>query len=143
MKKLILTLLATALLAVSGCHSNHFYDELPQPIARFLSLYWADPDIENFTQPSPEKYVVIIKNGPSLIFDGKYAWSEIDGNGLPLPQILLFDQLPEKLYHYLESGSQLGQVFEITRNARTYHVRLLDSSLIFDLQTRTVRTEQS
>lgn len=138
MKKLICIITLFSAVALSCCHSDHDYDELPRPIAEFLSDYWADPDIESYTQPTAQKYVVIIKNGPSLIFDEDYKWTDIDGNGLPLHEILLFDQLPEKLYDYIESGSQLNQVFTISRDARDYYVKLLDSNLTYDIQTQTV-----
>lgn len=143
MKKLLLTIILPAVLVLCACHSNHYYDELPRPIAEFLSSYWADPDIESYSQPSADRYIVIIKNGPSLIFNGDYLWTEIDGNGLPLPQIVLYDQLPTDLYDYIESGSQLNQVFSLSRDPREYRVSLLDSNLVYDIQTRTVRTVES
>lgn len=141
MKKLILVIIAAIASTViyTSCHSNHYYDDLPQPIAVFLSDYWADPDIESYTQPSPQKYMVIIKNGPTLIFNEEFSWTDIDGNGLPLPEILLYDQLPPVLYDYIESGSLLNQVFTISRDARDYYVKLLDSDLTYDIQTQTVR----
>lgn len=135
-------ILFITLMALFGCHSNHFYDDLPRPIAQFLSQYWADPDIENYTQPTPQKYVVIIKNGPSLVFNENYKWTDIDGNGLPLPQILLFDQLPEKLYDYIESGSQLNQVFSIRHDARYYYIKLLNTHLTYDIHVQSVREFQ-
>jgi len=141
MKRMTFILFIT-LMALFGCHSNHFYDDLPRPIAQFLSQYWADPDIENYTQPTPQKYVVIIKNGPSLVFNENYEWTDIDGNGLPLPQILLFDQLPEKLYDYIESGSQLNQVFSIRHDARYYYIKLLNTHLTYDIHVQSVREFQ-
>ncbi|MCM1032223.1 MAG: PepSY-like domain-containing protein [Odoribacter sp.] len=138
MKKLIYIIIALAASAVWSCQSSDIFKELPQTVSRFVSDYWPNPAIESFTQPHPDTIKVVIKNGPTLTFDSDYLWTEIDGNGMPLPQIFLFDQLPDKLYDYISGGDMTGEVFDVSRNPRLYTVKLLDSHLRYDIATATV-----
>ena len=142
MKKILSTLMIIA--ALYSCDSNNnIYDSLPQPISSFISTYWPNPSIASYTQPSSGKYEVTIKYGPTLDFDSNYRWTEIDGNGMPLPEMLLSDQLPEKLYDYLEGAAYLNDVFEIERDSKTYTVELnLDITLVYDIATKTIRGVQ-
>lgn len=124
-----------------ACSNNddNYYNEVPQPIITFITQYWPNPVIREYSHPSSNVYEIEIKNGPSLDFDGNFAWTEIDGNGMPLLRELLYDQLPTELYQYLESGSYLEQVFEVDRNARTYNVDLLNVDLVYDIATGVIR----
>ena len=133
MKKLALIFLLTATLW--SCSSNEGYDELPAPIVTFITKYWPNPVIETYSHPSADEYVVDIKDGPKLEFDENYSWTDVDGVGMPLPQVFLFDQLPGALYEYLEAGSYTNQVFEVERNARTYELELLNIDLTYDIAT--------
>lgn len=132
----ILILLAAV---VSGCHNDDDFDALPRDISSFVCQYWPNPSIESYTHPKADEYVVILRDGPELNFDAAYQWTEIDGCGLPLPQVLLYDQLPEKLYDYLEATQQTNAVFELERTARIYKVELLDTELTYDIKSQTIR----
>lgn len=136
MKKLFALIFVTAIL--TACTDNEAYDDVPQPIISFITQYWPNPIIESYAQPTANKYEVDIKNGPSLEFDGNYSWTDVDGEGLPLPKEFLFDQLPDKLYEYLEGGEYLNQVFEVERNVRTYKLDLLNIDLSYDISTGAV-----
>ena len=136
MKKMMCMLLVGATLW--ACSDNEAYDELPAPIVTFITKYWPNPVIDSYVQPSADEYEVVIKNGPSLTFDGNYSWTEVDGNGLPLPQIFLYDQLPGTLYDYLEAGSYLGSVFKVERDSQTYSVELLNFDIKYDVATGAV-----
>lgn len=57
---------------------------------------------------------------------------------MPLPQVLLFDQLPPALYKYLEETENLGNVFSLERNRSTYTVVLLDETLSYDIATQQI-----
>lgn len=136
MKKLILFLIIGIFIA--GC-SHEEYDKTPGELTRFISRYWPDPNIESCTNPGGDKWVVIIKNGPTLTFDSKYEWTQINGNGMPLPDIVMYDQLPEPLYAYLVSGSFIGQVFSISRTPRLYTVKVLKFTITYDTEDGTIR----
>lgn len=138
MKKLIFAVMVTCLSLVA-CQSSDQYKELPSPIATFVSNYWPNPAISSYTHPSKDVYEVIIKNGATIEFDGDYAWTSVDGNGMPLPEILLYDQLPAALYQYLSSGSMLDEVFSITRTPRVYTLQLLNSSVEYDIATQAIK----
>lgn len=129
-----------AALTLSAC-SHEEYDKMPNEIATFVSKYWPDPNIESCTNPGGESWVIIIKNGPTLTFNSSCDWTSINGNGLPLPSIVMFDQLPPKLYDYLESGEFLSQTFSIVRTPRMYTVTLLTQTVTYDIATETIRQE--
>lgn len=143
MKTLRLLFLALiAALSLSGCDHEE-YDKMPREIAAFISQYWPDPNIESCTQPNDDTWVIIVKNGPTLTFNGSYDWTSINGNGLPLPQVLLFDRLPGTLYRYLESGEMLGQVFSIERTPKLYTLRLLTQTVTYDIGSDTIKQEDT
>ncbi|MDE6301439.1 MAG: hypothetical protein K2M19_06950 [Muribaculaceae bacterium] len=129
MRKFILPLLIVALPALWSCQSSDIYSELPEPLQHFMSKYWPNPAIEAFTPTYDGGYTVTVKNGVTATFNSEYSWTDINGDGLPLPQMLLSDQLPAKLYDYIEGAEMLNQVFVISRNFAEYNVTLLNSSL--------------
>lgn len=136
MKKLISILFV--LVALCGCQSSDKFKELPEPIMKFVSQYWPNPAIASYTQPTATTYEVVIKNSASLWFDSDYSWTKIDGNGLPLPEVLLYNVLPEKVYQYLDSGSLTGEVFVIERTPREYNLTLLNTYVTYDIGSRTL-----
>ena len=142
MKKLLYILPIAVVLCLNSCSNNENYDEVPQSIIEFITQYWPSPIIENYTHPNDNEYNVTIKNGPSIEFDGDYSWTEADGNGLELPQVFLYDQLPSKLYEYLESMEYLNEVFKVERTPRTYTLELLNTEIYYDIATGAVSGRQ-
>ncbi len=143
MKKTILLFIAVVALIVSSCHNDSEYDLLPPGAADFITQYWPDPYIESVTKPSKDETQVVVKNGPTITFGIDNEWTEIDGNGMPLPQVLLFDRLPSPLYDYLESGEYLNQVFEIERDPRRYEVEILNGDITYDIATHRIRENRN
>lgn len=141
MKKTFLLLIISVLGALAGCQSSDNFGELPESVSNFITQYWPDPDISSVTRPGADSLVVTIKNGPTLTFNADNEWTEINGNGLPLPQVVLFDRLPSVLYQYIEAGSYTNQVFSIARTPRVYTAQLLDALLTYDIATATVRQD--
>lgn len=133
-KFIILTLLFGVF---TGCSDNTDFDELPQPIVSFITQYWPDPNVVSFTK-TDKTYTVIIKNGPSLIFDSSYQWTSVNGNGLPLPEVFLFDNLPDDLYSYLSATEATDEVFSAQRDARKYTLKLLNVDVSYDIATHKV-----
>lgn len=123
---------------MTGCSDNNNYDELPRPIAQFVSQYWPNSDIVSYSQPAKDDYQVIIKNGPSLHFDAEYQWTSVEGNGLPLPETFVFNCMPAPLYRYLESTQQTSQVFSVKRDARYYYLDMFDSDIDYSINSQTV-----
>lgn len=138
MKQLKIFIISLCALLATACQSSDLFKELPGPISKFVSQYWPNPAIASYTEPSPGEYEVVITNGPTLKFDSNYDWTEIDGNGMTLPEVLLFDRLPEKLYDYLSAGSELDNVFSLVRTPRTITVTLLNSTVNYDIETQKI-----
>lgn len=138
MKKTFL-LFILSLVALASCHGSDNFNLLPEPVSKFITCYWPDPDVESVKWISDDKLVVILNGGPTLTFNGKNEWTSIDGNGMPLLEMLLFDRLPQPLYDYILSGSYINQVFSIARTPRQYTVELLDSTLIYDIEDGSIK----
>ena len=75
-----------------GCSHRDLWDDVPGPVAEFLNQYFPYSELQSVTE-SGSNYHISIDDGPGLTFDYTYSWIAIDGYGMPLPQVLLFDQL--------------------------------------------------
>ncbi|MDE6460040.1 MAG: hypothetical protein K2K52_04300 [Paramuribaculum sp.] len=71
----------------------------------------------------------------SVTFNSSNSWIDVNGNGSVLPSILLYDQLPQKLYNYLLETESTEGVYRISRNSRSYHVELKDTYVDYDIKT--------
>lgn len=134
--RLLLAAMALAALAwgAGGCRHTDEWDEVPGPIKEFVNQYFPFSQLESYNE-SGATYHLRISDGPGLTFDRNCSWIAIDGYGMPLPQVLLFDQLPPALYDYLQESENLNGVFSIERDTAFYSVTLLDSTLRYSIDT--------
>lgn len=121
------------ILSVGAC-SNSVWDEIPSPIADFISEYFPGSGVSTFNE-NENNYYVKIKNGPTLIFDKEYSWTEVDGNGVPLPDVFGYDQFPPTLYNYLQGREQQGDVYSVKRDKDYYKLTMHDTVLTYDIKT--------
>ncbi len=121
----------------TSCSRNELIDQVPQPLTQFIAQYFPGYGISQY-EHTDGGYHIRLKNGPGMNFDSSYAWENIDGYGIPLPQVFLFDQTPPKLYSYLQGTSSLNQVFSIARTSESYSLTLLNSSLIYNISTEEI-----
>lgn len=134
-KKLLLFVSAALVCFFISC-SDSEYDSMPNSIQNFISQYWPNTNVESCAYSKTDAtWTVILKNGPTVTFDNAMSWQSVDGNGMPLPQTLLYDRLPPRLYDYLESGEYLDQVFKMSRDNIRFSVELLNSSLTYDIDS--------
>lgn len=117
-----------------ACSHADIWSELPPDISSFIVQYFPNSQLQSYTH-NAGSYHVRIDGGPGLTFGASYNWTDIDGYGMPLPQVLLFDQLPPKIYDYLQETEQLNAVFSISRDATDYTLILLNNSLIYTIAT--------
>lgn len=133
LRALAAVFISVALLMMpSACSNDNLIDQVPQPITKFIAQYFPGYGVGQYEHTS-DGYHIRLKNGPGMNFDSNYAWENVDGYGMPVPQVFLFDQTPPKLYSYLQGIEALNQVFSIARTSTTYSVTLLDSSLSYDI----------
>lgn len=133
-------MMCAALIWVAGaCTHSDLWDDVPGPIAEFVNQYFPYSRLDSFTETA-SGYHMRIANGPGLTFDKTYSWEAIDGYGMPLPQVLLFDQLPPKLYDYLQGTDALNSVFSMERNPDYYVISLLDSTLKYVIDSGEMTT---
>ncbi|MCI8998673.1 MAG: hypothetical protein HFJ95_06730 [Muribaculaceae bacterium] len=76
-----------------------------------------------------------IKNGATLIFDKEYKWLEIDGNGVPLPETLAYNQFPPALFNYLQSIEQQSDVYSVKRDKYYYRLTMENTVISYDIST--------
>ena len=127
---------------LAGCSSNDLYEDMPREIQSFVSQYYPNSQLERFTS-SEATYTVILKNGPTMVFDSDCQWTKVDGNGSVLPQVLLFNDLPPALFSYLQETENTDSVFCITRDSAAYTVKLLTRLLTYDIATGDITGQEA
>lgn len=130
--RLALAAMACAVLmwVATSCRHSDLWSEMPQEISSFITHYFPFQELQSFDKGA-SIYHVRIDDGPGLTFDSECAWIAIDGYGMPLPQVLLFDQLPPKIYDYLQETEQINSVFSMERDKMSYMLTLLDDTLTY------------
>lgn len=123
----------TIMLSLAAC-SNEAWDELPSPIANFISQYFPGNGVKGFNEYEGT-YKVTVNNGVGLTFDSDYQWTEIDGNGSALPEVLIYDQMPPELFTYLQATAQQSEVYGVKRDRKFYKLTMLDTVLTYDIHT--------
>ena len=71
-----------AIIIMMAACNNDAWDELPRPIASFISEYFPFGEVESY-RTGDNGSVVQIKNGATLMFDTSYEWTDINGNVVP------------------------------------------------------------
>lgn len=128
--------LGVIILLIGACGENA-WDDLSTPIQNFIMQYYPEGEVSS-QSTADGKTTVQMKNGATLVFDSDGEWIEVNGNGIPLPQVFLFDQLPDQLYKYLTETEQTQRVFRVSRNWKEINVELHDTSVRYDIATGTV-----
>lgn len=121
-------------LTAISCSGNDEWNQLPEPIAEFISQYFPQEGVSS-TGYNGTTYHVKLKNSAGLSFDNAYKWVSINGYGSTLPAILLFDQLPPALYEYLQENEYTEQVYSVTRDASAYTISLANSIVTYNIST--------
>lgn len=114
--------------------NNDLWSRVPTQIARFVDRYYPNSQLQSYDH-SGATYHLRLSNGPGMTFDASYSWVDVDGYGMPLPQVMLFDQLPPALYEYLQATSQLNSVFSMERDVPEYRLSMLNSTITFSAET--------
>lgn len=131
----IAVLMAVLWIGPSGCSdSSDLYDQLPVPVAKFVTQYFPGYGIDSYTDTTDGCHVRL-DNGPGLTFDAQYQWLSINGYGMPLPKVLMFDQLPPKLYMYLQETENADNVYSVERDGFRYTLHLLSATLVYEIST--------
>lgn len=124
-----------------ACHDHaEVWDQIPQPVVKFIETYWPGTYARSYNQAKDGTITVDIAYGPGLKFSADYGWISVDGYGETLPAQFVYDCMPPDLYRYLEETEAVNQVFGASRNARTYELRLLDRNLTYTIATGEIRS---
>jgi len=122
------------LLAIGSC-GDDAWSELPGSVFEFVERYYPSTEVESYHQDkNTGVQTVKIKNGATLTFNSENNWININGNGVTLPGMLLYDQLPGPLYSYLKEIEEVGGVFAAERTSEEYILNLLDSEVTYNFQ---------
>lgn len=122
----------------AGCSHAELWNELPPDATAFINEYYPSSELSSVTKSGATIYVRI-DNGPGLTFSDEGDWISVDGYGLPLPQVMLFDQLPSRLYAYIEEIEDLNEVFRMSRDKELYTLLLLNSDITYNTETGELR----
>lgn len=137
---LIVVLLCSFMWLPSGCDHSDIWNDVPPKIQTFIVRYFPSFSVSSCDNTA-SGYHVRLANGPGLSFDVDYDWTNVNGYGMPLPEVLLFDQLPPKVYSYLQATDDTDGVFEISRDSLQYRIELLNSTLSYTIATDSLNGE--
>lgn len=126
-----------SILVLIAC-GDTLWDELPSPISTFITTYYPNSGISNYKEKD-DNYYVTIKNGASLVFDNNFNWIQINGNGVPIPQIFIFNEM-QKIYQYLEARELTSDLMEAKNEPRTILLTFTDFRLEYIKETGDIRT---
>lgn len=137
MKQIWLTIICLLTLVTTGCSNSELYDDMPREIQNFVAQYYPNSTLASFSSTNAG-YIVVIKNGPTMMFDTDCQWTKVDGDGSTLPSNFLYNCLPTTLYEYLQETENATEVFGVTRTSKEYVVNLLKDTLTYDIETEKI-----
>jgi hypothetical protein len=135
MKKIFLTAIVLAL-SFTGVSCEDDDDnssvhipssELPAPAAAFLDTYFNDIDIvkvEKDVNSNDEYYEVDLAGGIEVHFDQAGNWTEVDGNGQPIPTGFI----PDAIVTHVSENYQSQAIESIDKKSYGYAVDLLNGT---------------
>lgn len=132
--KSLLLVSLLALLGLGGC-SGDALDETPQAVARFITQYFPNESVKSYTATADGGHKAVLDNSATIIFNSKNEWTEVDGEGMTLPEVLLYDQLPPALYSYLQATEQQHSVYAMTRDNFYYKLTMTDTVITYTIAT--------
>lgn len=136
------TLTGLFLLAIvifmGACGEGNTYDELPKPIAEFVSQYFPFGEVDGYTVDKNGNSIVQIRNGSTLTFDAECDWTDVNGNGSVLPGNFLYNQLPPVLYNYIESIEFVNKVYRVSRTSTGVKVEFQDTYVVYDDESQKI-----
>lgn len=141
MKKIDNKFTALALFAViilMGACNDNAWDDVASPMQQFISKYFPFGEVKSCVEQPNGNQVVTIDNGATIVFDSEYVWISVDGNGVVLPSMFIYDEFPSALYQYLKETEQTEQVYSVSRTTSVYTVKLLNSTINYDVTTEEV-----
>ena len=121
-----------AVLMLMAC-SHTIWDDLPSPIAQFISQYYPGSTISSFNH-SGDNYYVTVKDGPTMVFNDDCRWTLINGNGVAIPSIFFYNELPD-IYEYLEPREEAGQVLIVENYPRSVMLTFSDHRIEYIKET--------
>lgn len=130
--------LLVLIIFMGACGEGSTYDELPGPIAKFVTQYFPFGEVIGYDVAKNGSSTVMIRKGATLTFDSEYDWTEINGNGSTLPPTFLYDQLAPTLYDYIESIEMTNDVYRVTRTDKGVKVELHDTWVEYDDATGSI-----
>ena len=134
MKHVRIFLLLLPLFAITACDHSDLWSKLPDNVQTFINKYFPNSELLSVAV-NDKGCSVRIDNCPGMTFDADSQWTSVNGYGMPLPSVMLYDQLPEKLYNYLEETENLGSVFSMSRDKTAYELKLMNTDIKYDIAT--------
>lgn len=116
-----------AIVLLMAC-SHSYNDELPRVISQFVNQYYPNSAVSSYNENSEGDYYVAIRNGATMTFNSQQQWTSVNGNGVVIPSVFLFNELP-LVYNYLEARDQQSDLLAIRRDARSIVMTFRDFML--------------
>jgi hypothetical protein len=76
-----------------------------------------------------------VKNGATITFNSSYQWLSINGNGQPLPNTFIENELEPKIIQYLMALELTDQVYAAQNDPREVILSLLNYKIRYVKET--------
>lgn len=117
----------------TSCDNEDVLNTPDGKIQYFVSQYFPGIGIDSKSTLADGDIQVVLKKSATLLFDKNGSWISVDGNGVTLPAVMLYDQLPDILYNYIVESEDTEGVYRIFRNSEIYVVNFIDSSVQYEI----------
>lgn len=134
--KKVLGAVAAMVVILMAC-SDSLWNDLPAPISQFITTYYPNTAIAQYSDDD-NQYRVVVKNGPVMTFDSEYKWTMVDGNGVPLPVIFVYNEMPD-VYQFLLARDETDTVMKAVNTPRAIYITLTDRNLEYIKETGQIR----
>lgn len=124
-----------AIVILMGACNDNAWDDVAGPMQEFITKYFPFGEVKSCVESPDGNQTVNINNGATIVFDSDYVWVSVNGNGVVLPEMFIYDQFPSTLYNYLKENDWLGSVYSVTRTTSKYVVYLLNTTIEYDVVT--------
>lgn len=134
---LLILIVALFMFGATSCASDAI-DDTPSSVSGFITQYFPNVRVKSWTPIADGGHKAVLENSATIVFDKENKWIDIDGEGVTLPEVLIYDQLPPSLYSFLQAIEQQRGVYAVTRDNFYYKLRMLDTVLTYTIATEAI-----
>ena len=121
-------------------------DAVPFAVDNFVDQFFHGRGLSKSTDLGNDEYTITVKDGPTMtlkVISDSYINPYVSllsytGHGETMPPYLAQDQLPEKLYNYIDGLEMTTEIHDMARSNGKITVNLTNATVEYDTVTGTI-----